>query len=302
MTQGRIEVLAPAKINLYLGVHPGRNHRGRHGVDTVMAAIDLFDAVLVEPADSLSVRTLPPVPGPMESNTCYGAAALLAERLSIEPAVSITVDKTIPAQAGLGGGSADAAATLVALARLWGVNRGNPLLTEVAAEVGADVPFFLTGGCAVMDGEGDHLVATLPQPEGAYVLVRPRGPGISTAQAYGDFDAHPEEPAPMEPVVLALETGDGPALWSAAANNLDPVARRSMGSVDEVCRWLQGRPGVHRAMVSGSGSAVFGACSDIEVAEVLAEEARDRGWWAEAASPWDRGPMVVIDELSGQPL
>lgn len=117
-----IVVSAPSKINLYLGIHTEKDERGYHRVDSVMAALDLADTLRIEPANELVVLTEPAVDVPMERNTAYRAAVELACAFGLEPRVRIAIEKRIPLQAGLGGPSADAAATLVGLCKLWGID------------------------------------------------------------------------------------------------------------------------------------------------------------------------------------
>lgn len=143
MTDRSLTLTAPAKINLYLGVHTERDDRGYHKVDSLMAAVGLSDTVTVTPAQTLTVQTVPASDFPMQKNTAYRAAVAMAEHYGREANVCITIEKRIPLCAGLGGPSTDAAAVIVALAESWGIDRADPALDDIARGIGADVPFFL---------------------------------------------------------------------------------------------------------------------------------------------------------------
>ena len=121
MTDWSLTLSAPAKINLYLGVHTERDARGYHKVDSLMAAVGLADTVTVAPASALTVQTVPASDFPMQKNTAYRAAVAMAEHYGRDANVCVTIEKRIPLCAGLGGPSTDAAAVIVALAELWGI-------------------------------------------------------------------------------------------------------------------------------------------------------------------------------------
>ncbi len=142
MTDWSLTLFAPAKINLYLGVHTERDARGYHRVDSLMAAVGLVDTVTVTPAQALTVQTIPASDFPMQKNTAYRAAAAMAEHYGREANICVTIEKRIPLCAGLGGPSTDAAAVIVALAESWGIDRADPALDNIARGIGADVPFF----------------------------------------------------------------------------------------------------------------------------------------------------------------
>jgi 4-diphosphocytidyl-2-C-methyl-D-erythritol kinase len=252
-----VVVRAPAKVNLDLRVL-GTRPDGYHELRTVFQTIDLHDTLTcaARPGPfALSCRA-PGVPLD-DSNLVWRAAAALWRALGRagEPCdVAVTLDKAIPMQAGLGGGSADGAAALKALARLWG---GVPmtLLREVASGIGADVAFFLSGGTALGLGRGEEIYPLVDLPPHWVVIVRPPF-GVSTAEAYGWYD---EDRAAglrdsREPQVL-------PVPWPSRAaqmiNDLEgPVIRRhpEITAIKGALR----ESGAVAAAMSGSGSAVFG--------------------------------------------
>ena len=175
MTDWSLTLFAPAKINLYLGVHTERDARGYHRVDSLMAAVGLVDTVTVTPAQALTVQTIPASDFPMHKNTAYRAAAAMAEHYGREANICVTIEKRIPLCAGLGGPSTDAAAVIVALAELWGIDRTDPALDDIARGIGADVPFFLHASPAFYVGGGDVLATEYPAlPAMPVVLVKPR--------------------------------------------------------------------------------------------------------------------------------
>ena len=189
MTDWSLTLSAPAKINLYLGVHTERDDRGYHKVNSLMAAVGLADIVTIAPAQELTVQTIPASDCPMQKNTTYRAAAAMAEHYGREANVCITIEKRIPLCAGLGGPSTDAAAVIVALAELWGIDSADSALDNIARGIGADVPFFLHASPAFYVGGGDVLATEYPAlPATPVVLVKPREASISTIEAYRRFD------------------------------------------------------------------------------------------------------------------
>ncbi|HEY3317793.1 MAG TPA: 4-(cytidine 5'-diphospho)-2-C-methyl-D-erythritol kinase [Coriobacteriia bacterium] len=281
-------VEAPAKVNLYLAVGERRSD-GYHDVETVMQALELHDSVLLTPADTLRV-TCEPDPGlPGDENLVARAARALGEAVGRDPAYAIRVRKRIPAGGGLGGGSADAAATLAGLAHAWALDARDPALVASAASVGADVPFFLAGGCALLRGRGDRLVKRLPDPRLHVALVNPGVP-VSTAAAYAALDATPRPAAPgAAGMVAALEAGDPQGIGRALFDDMTPAALGLAPVVADALALLRDRAGVLGACLSGSGSTVFGIFADALSAEEAARAGRGHGWWAEATRTRDGG-------------
>ena len=203
---GWLKVIAPAKVNLHLAIGAKRAD-GYHEAATVMHALNLHDVVYLrrsmpdeQPADCRAgsgrvVPTVHMVAGDPSivlpelssaDNLAARAVVVLADALQLpEDATNlqIRIEKSIPAQAGLGGGSTNAAAALVGAARLWSLPADDPAIEQVAKTLGADVAFFLRGGCAYLEGTGDTFVHALQPSKQAVALVKPEG-GVSTAQAY----------------------------------------------------------------------------------------------------------------------
>ena len=291
-----LRIIAPAKVNLFLGVGPLRAD-GYHDVTTVLHAVDLCDTITITPSRTLSVGCTPDVGVAPEANLVHRAAVALGQALGHEPAFSILVEKRIPHGAGLGGGSSDAAATIAGLATLWGADPLDEECIRVASTLGADVPFFLERtGAALMTGRGDVTELVLDGMGGtSIVLVKPTAP-VSTALAYRAFDADPTASEEPSRVVEALAAADPVALAAALRNNMTAAAASVTPDVGVVLQWLRGCEGVLGAEVAGSGSAVFGVCETDAAARAACTSAEERGWWARPTSLRARGVEVLREE------
>lgn len=262
-----VTVRVPAKINLQLAVGPARAD-GYHSVVTLFHAVSLFDEVTVSPAESTSLvvagRDAGAVPVD-ESNLAWRAAVLAAGAAGLtarEACVRIEIRKRIPVAAGLAGGSADAAATLVACNELWQAGLSADQLAELAAKLGSDVPFALAGGTAVGRGRGEQLNPALAAGTYHWTLAF-AGSGLSTAKVYETCDrlragrpaaaAQPvPEPELSIPLMTALRSGDPARVGPLLSNDLQPAA---LSLQPELRRTLAaGREhGALGAIVSGSG-------------------------------------------------
>ena len=295
---GRQIIQIPCKVNLHLGIHTQKDQRGYHKVDSLMVPVALYDTVVVDDAPELTVTHEPQLCVLPERTTTWKAAVLLANKLGISPDVSIDVQVHIPEKAGLGGSSADAAATLYLLAKRWGVDPLDPLVVEVAKAVGADVAFFLDPRPSLMLGAGDTLVETYTSTVDApLAIVLPAETGVVTKEAYDQFDESPIAPESYENLsALLRNAGQGaagmePAPDNAAAskqfiqqvasllfNNLAPAAKSLKPQVAEVEEWLKVQLGVLGAQVSGSGSSSFALCESQDAANAIAAAAQAKGW------------------------
>jgi 4-diphosphocytidyl-2-C-methyl-D-erythritol kinase len=277
----RITVTAPAKINLALSVGPLRPD-GFHELRTVFQAVDLYDSVTVQTAAELELELsgpeatgLPADPG----NLAWRAATLLAERAGREPTVRIELVKQIPVAAGLAGGSADAAATLVACNRLWGLGLADSELYALAADLGSDVAFALHGGTAIGAGRGETLTE-LPAGQLHWVLAAAAG-SLSTPAVYAELDrqraAGLEQPVRSDPyglaaldeLVLALSTGDPETLAPLLANDLQPAALALAPYLRDTLDAGR-RLGALAGLVSGSGPTCAFLAADHAQARSLA--------------------------------
>lgn len=251
-TRRRVRVHACAKINLSLGVGAARAD-GYHQVRTVLQAIDLRDTLTFTARPGPFTIACNEASIPTDSrNLIWKAAYELSRAIGRETVdgIEVRLDKRIPAEAGLGGGSADAAATLRALAPLWNARLDGIGLGAVARLVGSDVPFFLVGGAAYGSGRGDDLLPLADLRPFHVVLVKPPF-GISTAAAYGWFD----EDGGVQDAPRSL------AAWPEAAlsvrNDLEPPVARRHAQIAELVEQLE-QTGAAAAAMSGSGSCVFG--------------------------------------------
>ncbi len=291
---GRQIIQIPCKVNLHLGIHTQKDQRGYHKVDSLMVPVALYDTVVVDDAPELTVTHEPQLCVLPERTTTWKAAVLLANKLGVSPDVSIDVQVHIPEKAGLGGSSADAAATLYLLAQRWGVDPLDPLVVKVAKAVGADVAFFLDPRPSLMLGAGDTLVETYASTVDApLAIVLPAETGVVTKEAYDQFDTSPIAPESYENLSALLRNAgnSGAASDQATAgeqliqqvasflfNNLAPAAKSLKPQVAEVEEWLKAQPGVLGAQVSGSGSSSFALCESRDAADAIAATAQAKGW------------------------
>ena len=290
---GMLKVIAPAKVNLFLSIGGTRND-GMHEALNVMHTVMLHDVVFVrcQPASigsgrSISVACMgrdgvePPAIEP-EQNIAYRAAAQLAEACGrgADESVEIVIEKHIPHQAGLGGGSSDAAATLAGLAHLWGLAPDDEAVLDVARTLGSDVPFFLHGGCALFEGAGERFAKSIEPRRGSLVIVKP-STGLSTAAVYRAFDEKPYVigKSTVAEAVRAEQAGGVPL-----ENGLAAAAERLMPELGRIRTWLEAQDGVLSALLCGSGSSTFALCTDFATASGVAAQARAQGWWARATS------------------
>jgi 4-diphosphocytidyl-2-C-methyl-D-erythritol kinase len=269
-----VHVRAPGKINVFMKVGSLLDD-GYHEVATAYQAISLYEEVYARPADDFSVR----FSGPIDtsglatdgSNLAIKAARMLARAADYRGGVALEIEKHVPIAGGMGGGSADAAATLVACDHLWGTNVGRDELHELAAQLGADVPFALMGGTAVGTGRGDRLSPALAQGTFHWVLAL-ADDGLSTPQVYAELDRHRERhvhdiaPAPEQPMVdvevlQALRAGDAHQLAEYLYNDLQAPALHLQPSLAATLE-LGELQGALAGLVSGSGPTVAFLAAD----------------------------------------
>jgi 4-diphosphocytidyl-2-C-methyl-D-erythritol kinase len=279
-----LTVRAAAKINLHLGVGRVRDD-GFHPLDTVFQAIGLHDDLAVTAADDLSVHTqvadhIDPAAVPDgDDNIALRAARLLAAHAGRTATGRLAVRKEIPVAGGMAGGSADAAAALIAFDRLWDTEVADDDLLSLAAQLGSDVPFSLVGGTARGRGRGEQLEPVADTGPWWWVAV-PTAEGLSTPAVYRHFDVlHPDapvEPPSAEPLLAALATGEPVRLARALHNDLQEPAidlRPELGVLIE-----RGEAeGALRGMVSGSGPTVVFLCDSAEGATHTAAGLRGGG-------------------------
>lgn len=281
---GEVTVRAPAKINLHLGVGALRED-GFHPLVTVYQAVGLYDDITARGADDWSLGVT--VPDWMEAaavpldgqNIVDRAADLLAAHHRIDRLGEVHIAKDIPIAGGMAGGSADAAAALVALDRLWQVSTTDDDLLALAAQLGSDVPFALLGGTALGTGRGE-IVDPIDDRGTWWWVVVPSELGLSTPEVYRHFDQMfpdaPSAPVPADALLTALADGDAWALADALHNDLEAAAvdlRPELGRLID-----QGETaGALRGMVSGSGPTVVFLCGSADHARELAGKLSNAG-------------------------
>lgn len=261
---------AYAKINLTLDIL-GVREDGYHEVAMIMQSVALHDDVFMEKIPSgveLAVEgaNLPTD----ENNLCYKAARLILDEFKITEGIKIRLIKKIPSEAGLGGGSSDAAAVLRGMNKLFALNLSNDDLEKLGARIGSDVPFCIAGRTQFATGRGEILQKLPSFPHYLLVLAKPNF-SISTPWAYKTYDnmnkiIHPDN----EAVIKAIKKGDKDNLFSFMGNVLEIAAKTQFPEIDEY-KSVMKKSGAIFAQMTGSGSVVFAVAKDEKTAEKIAE-------------------------------
>lgn len=275
-----VTVRAPAKINLHLGVGAARPD-GYHPLATVYQAVGLYDDVTVMEDSDWSVELVEPDPAvPLdETNIAIRAGRRLTAHHGIDVAASIMIDKGIPVAGGMAGGSADAAATLVALDRMWDLDTSDDDLLAIAAELGSDVPFALLGGTAFGGGRGELVEPIADQTSLWWVAVLSET-GLSTADVYRNFDlVHPAAaPMPDHPdkLIAALASGDVGLVADLLDNDLWSSARDlrpDLAALEADLRSMD----PEALLLSGSGPTLLMLYGDVDRARAALADVQDLG-------------------------
>lgn len=285
----RVTATAPGKVNVTLSVGEVAAD-GYHPLATLFMALNVVDEVEARDADALSLRF---APGPIETegletgegNLAIRAARLLADFTDRVARAELIIHKQVPIAGGMGGGSADAAATLVALDALWQTNLTREDLADLGAKLGSDVPFALFGNVAVGTGRGTELAPTLAGGTFEWVL-RLSDEGMSTPATYRALDEHRAQhgdhlstsavPVVPQAALLALRAGDPVALADAMQNDLQAPALRLRPDLVAALEFGE-RAGALAGIVSGSGPTLAFLAADASAADALAERFRGRG-------------------------
>lgn len=267
-------------MNLVLEVL-GKRADGYHELSTVLQAVDLFDRLVLEEDETLTLRTSDPALPTDEGNLAVRAARLLREAARVGRGARITLDKRIPVAAGLGGGSSDAAATLWGLNRLWGLRWSERRLAELAAALGMDVPFFLDGGRALATGRGERLEPLGASPALALVLVTPDFP-LSTREVYGRVpEGLRDDGRRTKGLIQALASRDSSRVAASLYNALEAVVEPGHPEIGRIKRALQGA-GALGSVMSGSGPTVLGVARSVDHARQIRDRVTtaSRSAWA----------------------
>ena len=277
---GPVRVRVPAKINLHLAVGDLRPD-GYHDLVTVFHAVDLFDELLIRPSERHVVRSQGLAGVPNGARNLAGIAARsLGKKFPSGSPVAIEILKQIPVAGGMAGGSADAAAALVGCAALWGLDVSRDQLAEIAAGIGSDVPFAITGGTAVGTGRGERLSPVLARTPLHWVLAL-SSDGLPTPEVFAELDrlrrvADPARVGPVEKMLGALATGDPATVAAALGNDLQAAAVSLQPALRRTLR-AGSAAGALGGIVSGSGPTVALLCSGAESAADVAAEMAGSG-------------------------
>jgi 4-diphosphocytidyl-2-C-methyl-D-erythritol kinase len=262
---GPMRYFAPAKVNLSLRVLR-RRPDGFHEIETLMAPLSLADELTIEPGGEGIAFSCddPSLPGD-ETNLVHRAAALFYERAKRPASVRIALKKNVPHGAGLGGGSSDAAATLLALNELYGIGFSPETLAEIAAELGSDIPFFVFRSAAICRGRGEQVEPVALGEKVPLLLLKPPF-AISTPWAYSHWLDAKKIPGTDEPAEVFP--------WGELVNDLEAPVFEKYIFLGHLKKWLRAQPESAGALMSGSGSTMFAVLRAGNGAEALASRAR----------------------------
>jgi 4-diphosphocytidyl-2-C-methyl-D-erythritol kinase len=264
-----LKILAPAKINLCLEIL-GKREDGYHEIDTVMQAISLFDEITLEDAPELTLECTQDL-GRIEDNLVWRAAELMRDTCAPNKGARIRLHKRIPHGAGLGGGSSDAANTLVALNRLWETGLEPPELCELAAQIGSDCAFFVEGGTSRCTGRGEEIEA-LPDLEGLDFVVLYPNAVCSTPAVYAELSRGLTKGSTDCYLFHEYESAIfREKLAQSMQNRLQEPALRVSARLREVWSETENESGVLKRLVSGSGSSIVFLTADESKARSLTE-------------------------------
>ncbi len=293
---GPVRVRVPAKINLHLGVGALRPD-GFHELATVYHAISLFDELRASAGDTLTLTMEGEGAGELaldDSNLVIRAARTLAAHTRVPAHARLHLRKSIPLEAGLAGGSADAAAALLACDVLWGTGLTRDELAEIGAQVGSDIPFLLYGGTALGTGRGEQISPILARPTTWHWVLAVADGGLSTPEVYRELDrlrasSWPPTPVPdPDALMTALRQRNAEVLGAALGNDLQPAALSLRPHLADVLK-AGYDAGAVTGLVSGSGPTCVFLATDSGHAERLAESLTVAGVCRDARTA--RGPM-----------
>ncbi|AEV88674.1 4-diphosphocytidyl-2C-methyl-D-erythritol kinase [Actinoplanes sp. SE50] len=293
---GPVKVRVPAKINLHLAVGPLRPD-GYHELNTVYHAISLFDEITARHGDTLTLTMEGEGTGDLaldETNLIIRAARALAARARVPAYARLHLRKSIPLAGGLAGGSADAAATLIACDLLWGLGMSRDELAEVGAQLGSDIPFLLHGGTALGTGHGEAVSPILARPTTWHWTVAIADGGLATPAVYRELDtlrAGTWPPTPLgsaDTLMAALRQRNPEILGAALGNDLQPAALALRPQLADVLK-AGTEAGALAGLVSGSGPTCVFLAADATHAQEIADSLTEAGVCRAAVTA--RGPQ-----------
>lgn len=282
MAFGSLSIPAFAKINWSLRVL-GKRDDGFHEIETVLQTISLHDTIILESRNDQTIRLWcddRSIPSD-ETNLVWRAATALRERYSIKSGVTIRLHKRIPSEAGLGGGSSDGAATLIALTHLWGIETTSDDLVRIAERLGSDVPFFLHGGCVHATSRGNEIEPLNDSP-GTHLLITKPNAGVSTLRAYEALNRAALTSSEAKPILLRSQASDDSASFdlNGLHNDFEAVVFQLEPEIERAKNALL-KSGARAAILCGSGSAVFGIFENQDAQERAIQAIElETGWRA----------------------
>ncbi|MBT8472722.1 MAG: 4-(cytidine 5'-diphospho)-2-C-methyl-D-erythritol kinase [Marinicaulis sp.] len=282
-----ITEIAPAKINLYLHVG-GVRKDGLHDLASLFVFTENGDRIIVREHDVLSLEISGPFAReldgfPVQENLVWLAATALCEYAEEKFGAAIELEKNLPVAAGIGGGSADAAAALRALIKLWRIQISDDELSTIAFALGADVPACLARAPVHVSGAGENITPGVSLPDLWVCLVNPLLPTL-TGSIFKQFDT--DNPSPNSPRLYLSQcrSVDKVAkMMAATKNDLEKPAVSQTPVIADVIRFLSDQPNAIAARMSGSGATCFALFSSAGEASAAAETAKSKGWWAMAS-------------------
>ncbi|MFA6941026.1 MAG: 4-(cytidine 5'-diphospho)-2-C-methyl-D-erythritol kinase [Clostridiaceae bacterium] len=258
-----MRVKAYAKVNLALDI-TGKLDNGYHELNMIMQTINIYDLIDIEKAkDGIEIKCNKKYIPTDKRNTVYKAAQILIDSFNIKSGISIKIKKTVPSQAGLGGGSSDAAAVLKTMNQLFNLKIDDNDLARIAKDIGADIPFFIYGGTALCQGIGEKITKLKEFKNKTVLLVKP-GFGVNTREAYGLYDLEKDIKHPdIDLVVKALEQNNIKELSINMGNVLESVVINKYHEIEKIKGELTDL-GASGALMTGSGSTVFSLFDEYE--------------------------------------
>lgn len=279
-----LSLKAYAKINLALAIQNKRSDE-YHNLSTIMQTVSIYDRVKLKKSNRITCNINDDVIPSGEKNIAFKAAKVFFEFTGIDAGVDIFIDKKIPHGAGMGGGSADAAAVFLGLNKLYCANVSENLLVKLASKVGADIPFLLKGGTALAEGIGDVITNIKPLPKCNILIVKPNI-SISTVDAYSKYDKFVGETTnSVNCLIPYLEKGDLDSLCCGLFNDFEKVVAGTI--ISKIKERMLAR-GALTSCMTGSGSAVFGIYRNFETADRARTEFELEGFLSFLCEPVEK--------------